>query len=147
MDVIMTSDDALDCLPHQVRELRSRVVLGDDGEENMHVLVEAVELLAAQLSAMPPPMPPPMPAPSPWTGVGDGPPNTAPMPPPTPPRERHPSYAQHGAETPTKQPRPVSAPSRASPRDAQGVALVERLSRQLLAEQQASAQLIASDCL
>ena len=92
--VIMTSDDALDCLSHQVRELRSRGVLGYDGEENMHVL-------AAQLSAMPSPMPPPMPAPSPWTGMGDGPPNTVPMPPPTPPRERHPSYAQHGAETPT----------------------------------------------
>jgi hypothetical protein len=143
MDVIMTSD----CLPHQVRELRSRGVLGDDGEENMHVLVEAVELLAAQLSAMPPPMPPPMPAPSPWTGVGDGPPNTAPMPPPTPPREWHPSYAQHGAETPTPQHRPVSAPSRASPRDVSGAALIERLSRQLLAEQQESAQLIASECL
>ena len=59
MDVIMTSDDALDCLPHQVREL------GDDDEENIHVLVEAVELLAAQLSPMPPSMPPPCPRPRP----------------------------------------------------------------------------------
>jgi hypothetical protein len=65
MDVIMTSDDALDCLPHQVRELRSRGVLGDDDEENIHVLVEAVELLAAQLSPMPPSMPPPCPRPRP----------------------------------------------------------------------------------
>ena len=119
MDLITTTDSS-DCPPHQVRELRSRGVLGDDGEENMHVLVEAVELLAAQLSSMPPP---------------------------TPPREWHPSYAQHGAETPTPQHRPVSAPSRASPRDVSGAALIERLSRQLLAEQQESAQLIASECL
>ena len=142
MDLITTTDSS-DCPPHQVRELRSRGVLGDDGEENMHVLVEAVELLAAQLSSMPPPMPPPLPAPSPWAGVGDGPPNTAPVPPPTPPREWPPSCAQHGAETPTQQQqqRPVSAPSWAPPRDASAAAVVERLSRQLLAEQQESAQL------
>ena len=34
-----------------VSELRRRGVLGDDGEHNVRVLVEAVQLLAAQVSA------------------------------------------------------------------------------------------------